>query len=504
VLAAVPSGPSPTAGSEEGSRRLSVKVPTESDIGRMRNRRAFKLGRILAVVLAFGLIGWGSTAAVASALAAGLARDEADPRPPLLRGRVVAVGIVGASAISPVAAFQPGGEFYEEPDFAAFTRPGQVLDPDRLLVASSSNFGAPRALPDWPAGAILSIDPTAPDRLVVPPDFAATGGQAAALDGAIQLFTAQSPPFVNAVRNPDARTAALPAVSNPRGITINNAFGRPWFASAPFGALGPGTVSAVDPDGRPRPAVSRVAGGVFAGEQTNHSPQVIPGALVGAVSTAFLGVSPDDRNIGVYAAVNADGSVVQVHVGRGVDGLAPAGTIGALPGVEAGLASTTESIATRTGVAFNWVPDKILYLADPVGNALVALTLIEDELVFRVEAVRRIEASQFDLPIDLAPAVPEVVSRLFASNTTLAGRADLYVANRGNGTIARLRQDGTVLAVHQVEVPGLGPLGAGRLNGIAVSPDAQKIFVTISGSLDDSPSTDGAVLELPAFYGAGS
>src|SRR3954451_18534446 len=34
-----------------------------------------------------------------------------------------------------------------KPAFAAFTEPGHVLDPRRVLVATSSNFGAPRAQP---------------------------------------------------------------------------------------------------------------------------------------------------------------------------------------------------------------------------------------------------------------------------------------------------------------------------------------------------------------------
>ena len=39
--------------------------------------------------------------------------------------------------------------------------------------------------------------------------------------------------------------------------------------------------------------------------------------------------------------------------------------------------------------------------------------------------------------VDVAPAVPEVANPGFSSNTTLAGGSDLYVANRGNGTIMR-------------------------------------------------------------------
>jgi hypothetical protein len=65
-----------------------------------------------------------------------------------------------------------------------------------------------------------------------------------------------------------------------------------------------------------------------------------------------------------------------------------------------------------------------------------------------------------------------------------------------------MRQDGTVVAVRQVEVPGLGPVGAGRINGVAVSSDAQRIWVTLTGTLPGYPGVSGAVIELPAFGGA--
>jgi hypothetical protein len=68
------------------------------------------------------------------------------------------------------------------------------------------------------------------------------------------------------------------------------------------------------------------------------------------------------------------------------------------------------------------------------------------------------------MPVDLSPAVPAIANPGFSSNTTLAGVADLYVANRGNGTVVRMQHDGTVVAVQQLEVPGLEPLGAGHLN----------------------------------------
>ena len=244
-----------------------------------------------------------------------------------------------------------------------------------------------------------------------------------------------------------------------------------------------------------------MAGGVFAGEATNRAPeQAVPGAMdTAGVANAFLGPSPDGGGRAVFAVATASGGIVQAHSEKGVDGLAPDGTIGALEEIAPGLAATNRPVATRTGMLFNWVPDAIIFVADPQRHAVVALTLVDDGTVFRVGGVRRISNPMLSVPIDLAPAVPEVVSPVFTSNTTLAGGSDLYVANRGDGTVVRLAQDGRVLAVRHVEVPGLGRLGAGRLNGIAVSPDAQRLWLSVSGAVPGYPGLEGAVVEAPAF-----
>ena len=65
--------------------------------------------------------------------------------------------------------------------------------------------------------------------------------------------------------------------------------------------------------------------------------------------------------------------------------------------------------------------------------------------------------------------------------------------------IARLRQDGSLVEVRRVELANGDPLGPGRLNGIAVSPDAARIYVTVSGTLPTHPGAPGAVIEFPAF-----
>ncbi len=418
----------------------------------------------------------------------------ADRAIPELPGRLVAAGIPGAGAVSAVGRFHPGGPIYDKPAFRTFTRPGAVLDPYRILVASTSNFGAPLTRNGQPPGAVLSIDPRGSAPILVPPAFAVADGQTSALAGRVILFTANSPTFLNHVYNPGAVTADFSPVANPTGISLNNAFGRIWITSMPFGPRGAGIHSIIDPDGRPlEGAPNKVAGGVFTGTLTNRVPQLVPGSMAkGALATALLGRSPDGSGRAVFVGLHADGSLVQLHIEQGIDGLAPAGTLTPL---------YTDARVTRAGMAFNWAPDPILYVVDPAGNSIVALSLRADSKTFRVESTHRLSPPALNLPVDIAPAVAEVASAIFSSNTTVAGDADLYVANRGNGTIVRLRQNGEVVAIRRVKLPGFPPLGAGLLNGIAVSPDARHIWVTVSGSLPGYP--EGAVIELPAFGGPG-
>lgn len=419
----------------------------------------------------------------------------ADQAIPVLTGRLVAVGIPGVGAVSAVGMFHPGGPIHDNPAFREFTQPGAILDPERILVTSTSNFGARLAGKGQQSGAVLSIDPRGSAPILVPPTFAVAGDQASALAGSVMLFTANSPGFLNGVYNPGAVTADFSPVANPTGISLNNAFGRIWVTSMPSGPRGAGIHSINDPDGRPLDgAPNKVAGGVFTGTLTNRVPQSVAGSMAtGALATAFLGKSPDGGGRAVFAGLHADGSLVQIHTEQGVDGLAPAGTI--TPFIH-------RAQVTRAGMVFNWIPNTILYVTDPASNSIVVLSLRAEGKAFVVESTRRLEAAALNLPVDIAPAVAEVASPLFSSNTTLAGGADFYVANWGNGTIVRLKQNGKVVAVRRVKLPGTNPLGAGRLNGIAISPDARRIWVTVSGKLPGYP--EGAVIELPTFGEPGS
>ncbi len=91
-------------------------------------------------------------------------RDAWAEEVPNVDARVVAVNIPGASALAQIGTFlnvpPPGACANPIPTkFPSYIQPGAVLDPNRILVGSTSNFGAPRAISVGKEGAFLSIDP---------------------------------------------------------------------------------------------------------------------------------------------------------------------------------------------------------------------------------------------------------------------------------------------------------------------------------------------------------
>src|SRR5204862_6807253 len=107
---------------------------------------------------------------------------------------------------------------------------------------------------------------------------------AAALDGAVELYAAQSTAFLNGVTEPQAVTSDLPSASLPLGISLNNGNGRPWIANAPNGASGDGTITVLDPQGFPLAgAPLMLAGGVFAAAMTNRNANSSHGLTTAAL-----------------------------------------------------------------------------------------------------------------------------------------------------------------------------------------------------------------------------
>jgi hypothetical protein len=432
-----------------------------------------------------------------------------------IKARIVATNIPGASAISQVGTFlnvaPPLACANPIPSkFPTYIQPGAVLDSSRILVGSTSNFGAPLAVNVGPEGSFLSIDPSGPATLSVPSNFAQSGDQASTLGGAVQMYSANSPHWYNGVNNPGANTASYTGVSNPLGLSNNNAFGRLWPANAPFGDSGVGSSTILDPTGLPlKGAPNPMIGGVYVGSLTNRNvvavpaqPQVIAGSLgTGAVGTAFLGPSPDGSCKAVFSVVTADGAIVQEHTVKGLDGLAPAGTVAPLLGKSWN--PPNNSIEPRLGVLMNpytatpgaaWQ----LFVSEPFNNTIAVVNLVvfgtAPNLVFGPASVSRISSPSLKLPVDLAPVQRELNDVRWASNTTLSEDSDFYVANRSDNTIVRMHQDGTVVAVRRVTVDN-SSLNNASLNGIATSTDGNTIYVTVTAPRN-SP---GAVLAVPAF-----
>jgi hypothetical protein len=439
-----------------------------------------------------------------------------------LDARVIALDIPGASAISQVGTFlnvpPPGACANPIPSkFPTYILPGAVLDPKRILVGSRSNFGAPLGL--GREGSFLSIDPSEPGILRVPLNFAQSGDQASTLGGAVQMFSANSPHWLNGVNNAMAFTTQYTGVSNPLGLSNNNAFGRIWPANAPFGDTGVGSSSILDPTGLPLAgAPNPLIGGVYVGSLTNRifvatppQPQVIPGALsTGAVGTALLGPSLDGTCKAVFAVVTAAGAIVQEHTLKGLDGLAPAGTVQSLLGHSPDDDPPNEDVEPRFGVIMNPYTQGLvdpstqlpvlrqLFVSEPFSNTIALINLVvagtAPNQVFGLGSVSRIGSPWLNFPVDLAAAQRDADNVNWASNSTLDQGSDFYVANRGDNTIVRMHQDGSVVAVRRVRVDD-GPVDDASLNGIATSTDGMTIYVTFTGPR----RRQGGVLALPVF-----
>jgi hypothetical protein len=461
------------------------------------------------VALATGIAGIGGDAALHAALADTIVGINAS---------VVAVGIPGASALAQIGTFlnvaPPNACANPIPkNFPSYIQAGAVLDPKRILVGSRSNFGAPTAIGAGQEGAFLSIDPSTSQVLRVPSQFAQSGDQASALGGAVQMFSANSPHWYNGVNNPVANTAMYTGVSNPLGLSNNNAFGRLWPANAPFGLNGVGSSSILDPTGLPlKGAPNPAIGGVYVGGQTNRNlvttptqPQVIPGSLSrGAVGTALLGPSPDGTCKAVFAVVTADGAIVQEHTLKGLDGIAPANTIRPLIRPSEDDQPSQDGLEPRLGVLMNPYTTtttnvvRQLFVSEPFTNTIAVVDLVifgtAPNQVFGLGAVRRISSDLLSFPVDLAAVQRDADNVSWASNSTLDNGSDFYVANRGNNSIVRMRQNGSVVAIRGVTLDGQ-PLDDVHLNGITTSTDGSTIYVTVT----DLQGKQGGVLALPAF-----
>jgi hypothetical protein len=163
-------------------------------------------------------------------------------------------------------------------------------------------------------------------------------------------------------------------------------------------------------------------GGVYVGDLTNRNfvtnpmqAQVIPGALkTGGVGTALLGPSQDGTCKAIFAVVTADGAIVQEHTKKGLDGLAPRGTVRPVLGGDGN--AQQEAVEPRFGVIMNPYTNsstvvRQLFVSEPFYNTIAVLDLVIvptpnqgfANQVFSLGSLRRIGSSALNLPVDLTP-----------------------------------------------------------------------------------------------------
>ncbi len=126
---------------------------------------------------------------------AALADDDDERSIPVLNGRLITATFLARRPISA--------------HFAAYTRPGQVPDSNRILFCRTSNVGEPLA-DRGHHPATLSIGPTGTNALLIPPQFVAASGQVSILGAWLRCPARRTP------------TAHFTGWSNPLGLFINN------------------------------------------------------------------------------------------------------------------------------------------------------------------------------------------------------------------------------------------------------------------------------------------
>jgi hypothetical protein len=141
-----------------------------------------------------------------------------------------------------------------------------------------------------------------------------------------------------------------------------------------------------------------------------------------------------------------------------------------------------------------------LFVSEPFHNTIAVINLVNFGTApnqVGLGSVSRIRSHSLNLLVDLATAKRDPDNVNWASNTTLDQGSDFYVADRGDNTIVRMHQDGSVVAVRRVRVDNhrLDDIDV-SLNGIATSLDGTTIYVTVMGR---SNQKAGGVLALPAF-----
>lgn len=153
-------------------------------------------------------------------------------------------------------------------------------------------------------------------------------------------------------------------------------------------------------------------------------------------------------------------------------------------------------------MGLTYVPaTRTLFVANPLGRSVTSVFLSvsgsasAQGLLYQSGRIHLDVGGFLNTPVDVVPVEPLPVSTTMATESS-----DLYVADRGSGTIVRITQSGQFVAVRRPIIAGQ-PVAPGTLAGLAISPDGETLYLTLSegcGFLDDDRSA-GCVATVDPF-----
>ena len=115
-------------------------------------------------------------------------------------------------------------------------------------------------------------------------------------------------------------------------------------------------------------------------------------------------------------------------------------------------------LTPRLGAILNYKPAMVLYVSQPFDDSIKVIDLAvggpAGSEIFVPTTSRVIRSAALNHPVDLAPVRIETEDPNWASNTTMEEGTDFYVCNRGNSSVVRMRQDGSVVAARRVRFDG--------------------------------------------------
>ena len=163
-------------------------------------------------------------------------------------------------------------------------------------------------------------------------------------------------------------------------------------------------------------------------------------AWVVFIGTALLGRSPDGTGRAVFCVVAGDGSIVQEHTEKALEGLSPVGTVEPLvgrcwhPAEDArehdggGRGGKERDPLPRLGVIANSAPRPTRYVSQPFDDSINVIDVgtggPAGNEVFLAGSTRVLRSRALDQPVDLAPVSIETGNANQSGNTTMTPGTD--------------------------------------------------------------------------------